>query len=148
MSSKRKYNELDDSDDEEPALGKQVLPVANLPADFSGEPVDGLQYLFLVRYVRLFILILMVTHLFFIRRDARSLPQVTRAMNPYELPEPRHVSEEEDLLSTPHSALPSETWREVFVTRFRNFRKVCPFMPPSAMQSHGFRRIQDKLQLH
>lgn len=51
MSSKRKYHEDDSSDEEEPSLGKQVLPVANLPADFSGDPEDGLQYLFLVRCV-------------------------------------------------------------------------------------------------
>ncbi len=47
---KRRWSEVDDSDDEEPSLGKQVLPVANLPGNFSGEPVDGLQYLFTVRY--------------------------------------------------------------------------------------------------
>lgn len=51
MSSKRKYSELDDSDDEEPTLGRQVLPVANLPEDFDGEPEDGMQYLFTVRFV-------------------------------------------------------------------------------------------------
>lgn len=43
--------ELDDdgSDDEEPQPGKQILPVANLPESFEGEPEDGLQYLFTVR---------------------------------------------------------------------------------------------------
>lgn len=51
QNHKRKRSAVDDSDDEEPALGKQVLPVANLPHDFSGEPMDGLQYLFTVRYV-------------------------------------------------------------------------------------------------
>ena len=49
MASKRKWSEANDSDDEEPALGRQVLPVANLPADFTGVPQDGLQYLFMVR---------------------------------------------------------------------------------------------------
>ena len=49
MSQKRKRSDLDDSDEEEPSLGKQVLPVANLPADFSGIPQDGLEYLFTVR---------------------------------------------------------------------------------------------------
>ncbi|KAI0787041.1 hypothetical protein BC629DRAFT_488904 [Irpex lacteus] len=60
MSSKRKRSELQDSDEDEPTLGKQVLPVANLPADFNGEPEDGLQYLFMVR------------------RDARLLPHTTK----------------------------------------------------------------------
>ena len=49
---KRKADELeDDSDEEEPMLGRQVLPVANLPATFDGVPTDGMQYLFTVRYV-------------------------------------------------------------------------------------------------
>lgn len=50
---KRKREELDDDDDDEPAYGKQILPVANLPQDFDEEPVDGMQYLFTVRYVNL-----------------------------------------------------------------------------------------------
>ena len=32
-------------------LGKQVLPVADLPFDFDGVPEDGAQFLFTVRYV-------------------------------------------------------------------------------------------------
>ena len=47
---KRKADESDDSDEEEPMLGRQVLPVANLPDTFDGVPMDGLQYLFTVRY--------------------------------------------------------------------------------------------------
>jgi len=47
--SKRKRDELEDSD-EEPSLGRQILPVANLPEDFDGEPIDGSQYLFTVRW--------------------------------------------------------------------------------------------------
>ena len=51
MSSyKRKGEETEDSEDE-PAYGKQILPVANLPEDFNKEPMDGMQYLFMVRYV-------------------------------------------------------------------------------------------------
>ncbi len=46
---KRKRDDFDDSDDDEVSLGRQVLPVANLPQDFAGEPEDGLQYLFTVR---------------------------------------------------------------------------------------------------
>jgi hypothetical protein len=30
---------------------RQILPVANLPIDFDDEPMDGMQYLFTVRYV-------------------------------------------------------------------------------------------------
>ena len=49
-SLKRPRNDYDSDDDDEPSLGKQTLPVANLPADFDQEPMDGMQYLFLVRY--------------------------------------------------------------------------------------------------
>jgi len=48
-SLKRKHDDLEDSDEDEPAYGKQILPVANLPDDFNAEPMDGLQYLFTVR---------------------------------------------------------------------------------------------------
>ncbi|EKM59252.1 uncharacterized protein PHACADRAFT_136695 [Phanerochaete carnosa HHB-10118-sp] len=106
LSAKRKYSSVEDSDDDEPTLGKQVLPVANLPADFSGVPKDGMEYLFTVR------------------RDARLLPYVTRVVNPYEIEEEaRPIDYDAAPLSTPHSALPSEGWREVFVSRLRNFRK-------------------------
>ena len=73
MASKRKRDEFDDSDEEEPTLGKQVLPVANLPVDFDGVPLDGLQHLFTVRYVSD-----ATAHgesrIYLLRRDARMLP--------------------------------------------------------------------------
>lgn len=46
---KRKFDETELSDSDEPSFGKQILPVADLPDDFSGEPMDGMQYLFTVR---------------------------------------------------------------------------------------------------
>lgn len=46
---KRKYDELDEFEFEEVSFGKQILPVAELPADFDDEPADGMQYLFTVR---------------------------------------------------------------------------------------------------
>lgn len=49
MAPKRKRDQYDSSD-EEPSLGKQVLPIAHLPDDFNGEPMDGAQYLFTVRF--------------------------------------------------------------------------------------------------
>ncbi|CAK5275480.1 unnamed protein product [Mycena citricolor] len=89
--------------DEETPLGRQILPVVDLPENFEGEPEDGMQYLFTVR------------------RNARSLPHITRAPNPYEIPErPRPSS---DVLPAVNPELPSTEWREVFETRFRNFRK-------------------------
>jgi len=46
---KRKYDELDELESEELSLGRQILPVADLPDDFDDEPADGMQYLFTVR---------------------------------------------------------------------------------------------------
>ncbi|KAF8195676.1 hypothetical protein K438DRAFT_1718903 [Mycena galopus ATCC 62051] len=85
---------------------RQILPVANLPEDFEGTPEDGMQYLFTVR------------------RDARHLPHVTRAPNPYEIPDrlPPHPPSD-DILPAVHPELPSPEWRTLFETRFRNFRE-------------------------
>ncbi|KAI0650217.1 hypothetical protein C8Q79DRAFT_900011 [Trametes meyenii] len=107
LLAKRKIDELDDSDEEEPSLGRQVLPVANLPDTFDGVPTDGLQYLFTVR------------------RDARLLPHVTRAPNPYEAPEPAAAAPLPGPSQTKArtDVLPSEEWQEMFLKRFKNFRK-------------------------
>lgn len=53
MPPKRKRNQGDGDEEDVPELGNRVLPVADLPNDFSGEPEDGAQYLFLVRYVQI-----------------------------------------------------------------------------------------------
>lgn len=50
---KRKHGDDDDDEEFEPSQ-RQILPVANLPANFDGEPMDGLQYLWTVRCVELF----------------------------------------------------------------------------------------------
>ncbi|KAJ3576173.1 hypothetical protein NP233_g595 [Leucocoprinus birnbaumii] len=101
--AKRKYDELDDSDSDEPSFGRQTLPVADLPDDFDGEPTDGMQYLFTVR------------------RNAKSLPQFTRVENPYKsLHEPQLSN---TTRSGPHPALPSREWRELSESRWRNIHK-------------------------
>lgn len=47
------YNrgDMEENDDEESLTHapNQVLPIANLPANFSCEPQDGMEYLFTVR---------------------------------------------------------------------------------------------------
>lgn len=121
---KRKREELDDSDEDEPAYGKQILPVANLPQGFNEEPADGMQYLFTVRYVHIFIYHNSSLFTFISRRDARQLPDVVRVSNPYEEPEPRSVAATA-INPIIQSCLPSEEWRELFEFRFQNFRKVC-----------------------
>ncbi|TCD69845.1 hypothetical protein EIP91_005922 [Steccherinum ochraceum] len=103
--TKRKWSQVEDSDDDEPSLGKQVLPIANLPLDFNGEPMDGLQYLFTVR------------------RNAKSLPHTTRVHNPYEVKEEPKERTPPRSLSSSSIPMPSDEWRDVFLRRFRNFRK-------------------------
>lgn len=140
---KRKHQDADLSDDDdEPSLGRQVLPVANLPASFNGTPEDGLQYLFTVRCV----LACPRTWRYSpcISRDARTLPHVTRAANPYEVKEePRDTVRDE--LAAEHPLLPSERWREIFLKRFKNFRKVC-YIPTCSSEFADISRIQHALQ--
>jgi hypothetical protein len=49
LPAKRKRRDSDVDDDEYAYGFRQILPVANLPLDFDGEPMDGMQYLFTVR---------------------------------------------------------------------------------------------------
>ena len=46
---KREHVKSGDDDDDTTYGLRQILPVANLPIDFDGEPTDGMQYLFTVR---------------------------------------------------------------------------------------------------
>jgi hypothetical protein len=49
---KRETEDIGSDGDDTATYGlRQILPVANLPVDFDSEPLDGMQYLFLVRYV-------------------------------------------------------------------------------------------------
>ena len=65
-------------------------------------------------------------------RDARQLPHVTRVANPYEFPDAPPPSLTASLgagaesggESSKTNVLPSEEWRETFLRRFKNFRKV------------------------
>ncbi|KAI9466987.1 hypothetical protein BJY52DRAFT_35757 [Lactarius psammicola] len=101
-SKKRKReNECDDDDDTTYGL-RQILPVANLPIDFDGEPQDGLQYLFLVR------------------RDARKLPGVKHVANPYAFIPPQPTQPICRAKAAP--LLPCKEWRSKFACHFHNFR--------------------------
>ncbi|GAA6001420.1 hypothetical protein JCM10207_006658 [Rhodosporidiobolus poonsookiae] len=81
--------------------GSQVLPVADLDADFDGSPEDGSQYLALVR------------------REAATHARIHRVANPYEVLEGETDAQEE---AAP-SSRPTEAWREVFVRNFEEARK-------------------------
>ncbi|KAF7301853.1 hypothetical protein MIND_00751200 [Mycena indigotica] len=108
-----------DSDDDDLAFGRQILPVASaLPVDFDGVPATGEEYLLTVR------------------RDARSLPHVTRVANPYALPEvtpPLPAGEKSS------AALPSPEWCALYESRFRNFRKNLSQPTTHVSQSNGSR---------
>ncbi|KAI9448060.1 hypothetical protein H4582DRAFT_2139638 [Lactarius indigo] len=101
--SKKRKRENGDNDDDEATYGlRQILPVANLPIDFDGEPLDGMQYLFLVR------------------RDARRLPGIKHVANPYAFSHPQPAQ------PTCHTKaallLPCKEWRSKFERHFHNFR--------------------------
>ncbi|TFY55053.1 hypothetical protein EVG20_g9461 [Dentipellis fragilis] len=107
MSQGVKRKEPTSDEDDSPSYGlRQILPVANLPGDFDGEPQDGLQYLFTVR------------------RENRKLPEFTRVPNPYEIPDgvPKEAPAS---LPVPKAApfLPAREWRETLSRRFKNFQK-------------------------
>ncbi|KAF7288275.1 hypothetical protein HMN09_01407600 [Mycena chlorophos] len=113
------------------AFGKQILPVADsLPDDFDGVPRSGEEYLLTVR------------------RDARSLPHITRVPNPYGLPErPQPTSDRDRLLAAPHAALPTQEWCALYETRFRNFRKNLS-QPTTRLQTQNTgRRVMPELTL-
>lgn len=123
---KRKRDVVDNEDDEEPSLGRQVLPVANLPPDFDGVPLDGLEYLFTVRYFsnRFGVYDDSLTNIHS-RRDAKLLPRVTRVPNPYEIQEKSvPVKVEGEATSGLQSYIPSQEWQDTFLRRFKNFRQV------------------------
>lgn len=121
----------DDDDDDDTTCGlRQILPVASLPLDFDGEPTDGMQYLFTVRYVLSITLSRVSKTRWYDRRDARSLPDIKHVDNPYTLCPPRPAqpaiqpsSESTQNVEAP-SPLPSKEWRTEFERRFRNFRGV------------------------
>ncbi|KAG7096757.1 hypothetical protein E1B28_004169 [Marasmius oreades] len=102
---KRKRDEEEDSDHEEPSFGKQILPVANLPGNYDGIPQDGMEYLFTVR------------------RDALRLPRITRVDNPYAKPETKPTLSLPPPTLPAHYVLPSEEWCNLIETRFQNLRK-------------------------
>jgi Survival motor neuron (SMN) interacting protein 1 (SIP1) len=122
--------DADDDDDDTTCGLRQILPVASLPIDFDGEPTDGMQYLFTVRYVLSIIYRECQRRDNIYRRDARRLPDIKHVDNPYTFCPPRPAQSAIQPLSEPTqnvevpSTLPSKEWRSEFEHRFRNFRGV------------------------
>ncbi|MBW0510432.1 hypothetical protein O181_050147 [Austropuccinia psidii MF-1] len=94
-------------------LGSQALPVAlELSQDHDGVPLDGSEYLLLVR------------------QEAQARPRVMTHANPYAL---RKSSETSKLLQSrpaPTQISPSKTWRDQFILRFNNIRKSIQSQEP------------------
>lgn len=103
------------------AFGIQSLPVAILPDDFSGDPLDGEQYLAVVR------------------REAKSAPSVFFAShNPYAVSSPEASSSaipidtlSDSIAATPTTnkpsddlLMPSSEWRTAFEQQFKNAREA------------------------
>lgn len=100
---KRETEHIGCDDDDSATYGlRQILPVANLPIDFASEPLDGMQYLFLVR------------------RDARRLPGVKHVANPYAFVPPQSTQLTCHTKADP--LLPCKEWRSKFERHFHNFR--------------------------
>lgn len=111
----RTFNKKDShtiSQESREPFGNQTLPVADLPEDFDGIPLDGSTYLAMVR------------------REAASHPAIFLAQNnPY-----AKIEEATGGLQTLDSngrgsaandlGLPSEQWRKAFVERFHAMREV------------------------
>ncbi|CAE7233434.1 unnamed protein product [Rhizoctonia solani] len=116
MPPKRKRAQADDDEEEAGLIGNQALPIADLPDDFSGEPEDGMQYLFLVR------------------KDARALPNTTRVVNPYTSTETITAASPK---KPPHPCIPSEDWRTEFEKSFRAFRETWKTHTSKASPSHS-----------
>lgn len=82
--------------------GQQSLPVGVLPPDFNGVPLDGAQYLAMVR------------------AEAESHPRVmVAAQRPIEGTKPVSAPATNSV-----DTLPSTEWRTVFIERFRRMRTV------------------------
>ena len=117
---KRRFTDHNSSTHDE-AFGIQSLPVATLPDDFSGDPLDGEQYLAIVR------------------REAAAAPGVFFAEhNPYASPTlavddtPLPLTEGDNSTQpTDEDALymPSLEWRKAFETQIRNAREALSNAP-------------------
>ena len=107
------------------SFGTQSLPVATLPDDFSGDPLDGEPYLAVVR------------------REALTAPGIFFAEhNPYDSPTAEEASIETPLLSTTWTTgskeeallMPTLEWRSAFELQFKNAREALSNPPTSPVK--------------
>ncbi|SPO31950.1 uncharacterized protein UTRI_06674_B [Ustilago trichophora] len=123
---KRRYDDDDDNNNNnntptrDDSFGIQSLPVATLPDDFTGEPIDGEQYLAVVR------------------REAAAAPGVFFAEhNPYAEPSPLSpptIPQEiaakefgpvskESKQDNDNLCMPTSEWQSTFILHFKNARE-------------------------
>lgn len=105
-NKKRSRNEEEDDDESDwqtgESSGNQILPVAILPADFDGVPLDGSQYLAVVR------------------KEARAAPSIARYK---EYASMEVKPEETELGIADEDLLPPQEWRDNFLHKFKNMRE-------------------------
>ena len=123
---KRRFDASTPTNDD--SFGVQSLPVATLPDDFCGEPIDGEQYLAIVR------------------REAAAAPGVVfAAHNPYADPTPSISTPALDTASISTEPLPlaptddglvmpSSEWTQAFVLQFRNAREALANPPTTPVK--------------
>ncbi|PWN33716.1 uncharacterized protein FA14DRAFT_190843 [Meira miltonrushii] len=95
--------------------GNQILPVAILPADFDGVPLDGSQYLAVVR------------------KEARAAPSIARYK---EYASMEAKLEDKELGIEDADLLPPQEWRDSFLHKFKNMRESLRSRVQSGDQPH------------
>ncbi|CAO1617460.1 unnamed protein product [Sympodiomycopsis kandeliae] len=133
LNNKRKRHTQDQNGghSEDQDFGNQSLPVAILPQDFDGNPLDGSQYLAMVR------------------AEAATHPSIYQAAsNPYaavastsKIPQENAVSRAQEL------GIPAVELREQFIVRYKAMRQSLTFVPEDpAPQSYNNRGRVPKIK--
>ncbi len=118
---KRRYGDHSSSSSYDDSFGIQSLPVASLPDDFSGDPIDGEQYLAIVRREAS-----AAPGVFFAEHNPYAAPSILLEETTFDptisLPPPlddaKIPTKEETLL------MPSLEWRTAFELQFRNAKEA------------------------
>lgn len=121
----KKRSKIEDEDEEggwlaEETTGNQILPVAILPTNFDGIPLDGSQYLAVVR------------------REAKAAPSIARYNNfPFTSLSDKNEDKHEtsNLVSDDEDILPPREWRNLFLHKFKNMRESIRYRTQSTDQS-------------
>ncbi|WFC95766.1 hypothetical protein MBRA1_002420 [Malassezia brasiliensis] len=94
--------------------GQASLPVATLPTDFDGVPLNGEQYLAMVR------------------REANLQPSILYSAEHVERPSIAAAAPAPSVPALPTGFVPSARWRSVFLQRYERLHQVLSIPPPDA----------------